>query len=44
MNFTYLNVTTDQTAMDRMLQYTKGRREVPVIVENERVSIGYGGS
>jgi glutaredoxin len=44
MNFTYLNVTRDQTTMDRMLQYTKGRREVPVIVENERVSIGYGGS
>jgi len=27
-----------------MLSYTEGRREVPVIVEDGRVTIGYGGS
>jgi len=30
--------------LNRMLDYTEGRREVPVIVENERVTIGYGGT
>jgi len=27
-----------------MLEYTKGRRDVPVIIEDEKVTIGYGGS
>ena len=26
-----------------MLGYSKGRRDVPVIVEDEKVTIGYGG-
>jgi hypothetical protein len=30
--------------LNRMLDLTEGRREVPVIVENERVTIGYGGT
>jgi glutaredoxin len=30
--------------LDRMLGYSKGRRNVPVIVEDEKVTIGYGGS
>lgn len=30
--------------MERMLEFSKGKREVPVIVENSRVEIGYGGS
>jgi len=30
--------------MERMLRYSKGSREVPVIVEDEKVTIGYGGS
>ncbi len=29
--------------MTRMLQYTKGQRQVPVIVEGIRVRIGYAG-
>jgi hypothetical protein len=28
----------------RMLGYSKGRRDVPVIVEDDKVTIGYGGS
>jgi len=27
-----------------MLGYSKGRRAVPVIVENDRVTIGFGGT
>jgi len=27
-----------------MLKHSEGRREVPVIVENGRVTIGYGGT
>ena len=30
--------------LDRMLGFSKGRRNVPVIVEDEKVTIGYGGS
>ena len=30
--------------LQRMLSYSKGRRDVPVIVEDEKVTIGYGGS
>jgi hypothetical protein len=30
--------------MERMLQFSKGSREVPVIVDGGRVQIGYGGS
>jgi glutaredoxin len=40
----YLNVKRDHAALEEMLGLTKGRREVPVIVEDGRVTIGYGGS
>jgi hypothetical protein len=30
--------------MDEMLKLSNGKREVPVIVEGEKVDIGYGGS
>lgn len=30
--------------LERMLGYSKGRRVVPVIVEDGKVTIGYGGS
>jgi glutaredoxin len=30
--------------LQRMLDVTKGRRDVPVIVEDGKVTIGYGGS
>jgi len=30
--------------MERMLEFSKGEREVPVIVENGKVSIGFGGT
>ncbi len=30
--------------LQEMLVYSKGERKVPVIVEGEKVTIGYGGS
>lgn len=40
----YVNVRKDPDGMQRMLRYSRGRRDVPVIVEDERVTIGFGGS
>jgi glutaredoxin 3 len=42
--FEYLNVKKDAEAMKRMLAFTRGEREVPVIVEDGRVTIGFGGT
>jgi len=30
--------------LDAMLEHSKGKRSVPVIVEGRRVTIGYGGT
>jgi glutaredoxin len=37
-------VKKNATDLERMLGYSKGRRDVPVIVEDDKVTIGYGGS
>jgi len=37
-------VKKDHEKMEEMLLHSKGVRKVPVIVEGEKVSIGYGGS
>ena len=42
--FRYINVKKDRAEFDRMLALTGGRREVPVIVEAGRVTIGFGGT
>ena len=42
--FEYLNVKKDPAELKRMLQFSGGRRDVPVIVEGERVTIGFGGT
>ncbi len=39
-----MNVQKDKAGLERMLKYSKGSRDVPVIVEDEKVTIGYGGS
>jgi hypothetical protein len=39
-----LNVLEDDQALARMLKLANGRRQVPVIVEAGKVSIGFGGS
>lgn len=41
--FQYINVVKDRSELKRMLEYSKGIREVPVIVENGEVTIGYAG-
>jgi glutaredoxin 3 len=41
--FEYVNVRKNPADLDRMLTYSKGRREVPVIVDGETVTIGFGG-
>jgi glutaredoxin len=42
--FEYLNVRKNPGDLQRMLAYSKGRREVPVIVDDEKVTIGFGGT
>jgi glutaredoxin len=40
----YINVKKDPAELARMLEFSKGQRRVPVIVEDGRVTIGYGGT
>lgn len=42
--FEYVNVKKSAADLDRMLTYSKGQRRVPVIVEGEKVTIGFGGT
>jgi len=35
---------SSEASMDRMLTYSGGNRKVPVIVDRERVVIGYNGN
>jgi hypothetical protein len=37
-------VKRDSTALERMLRFTGGQRRVPVIVEGEKVTVGFGGT
>lgn len=39
----YIPVLTDPEKLKTMLSYTDGARQVPVIVENDHVTIGYKG-
>jgi glutaredoxin len=40
----YVNVRKSAADLQRMLAFTNGRRDVPVIVEGGQVTIGFGGS
>ncbi|HIA50051.1 MAG TPA: glutaredoxin family protein [Acidobacteria bacterium] len=40
----YVNVKEDADGLRRMLEYGGGQRKVPVIVENDTVTIGFGGT
>ena len=40
----YRNVHQDKSAMAEMLTVSRGVRDVPVILEDDRVTIGYGGT
>ena len=41
---TYIDVANDNEKLEEMLEVSKGVRKVPVIVEGEKVEIGYGGT
>jgi glutaredoxin len=40
----YVNVKRSPADLDRMLVHSAGKRRVPVIVEGEKVTIGFGGT
>jgi glutaredoxin 3 len=42
--FEYVNVKKQADGLQRMLEYSGGRRLVPVIVDDGRVTIGFGGT
>jgi glutaredoxin 3 len=42
--FEYINVLQDDQGLQRMLRYSNGRRQIPVIVEEGKVTIGFHGS
>jgi glutaredoxin 3 len=42
--FEYINVKKNAAELERMLGFSKGRRAVPVIVEDGKVTIGFGGT
>ena len=44
MSFEYINVKKNPADLERMLAYSGGRRAVPVIVEGDKVTIGFGGT
>jgi len=41
---TYYDVEADGTKLEEMLKHSKGVRNVPVIVEGSKITVGYGGS
>ncbi|MBW1917357.1 MAG: hypothetical protein JRI57_04970 [Deltaproteobacteria bacterium] len=40
----YLDVIQDSQALTEMLTLTGGKRRVPVVVQGDQVTIGFGGS
>jgi glutaredoxin 3 len=42
--FEYVNVKKNAAQLERMLTYSKGARRVPVIVDGDSVTIGFGGT
>jgi glutaredoxin len=40
----YKDVVRDHSLLEEMLTHSGGRRDVPVIVDAGKVTIGYGGS
>ncbi|PKN60022.1 MAG: glutaredoxin [Deltaproteobacteria bacterium HGW-Deltaproteobacteria-11] len=39
----YINVDADPEKLKEMLAYSGGKRQVPVIVEGDKVSVGFAG-
>jgi glutaredoxin len=42
--FEYINVKKNAAELQRMLGLSNGRRAVPVIVDGDQVTIGFGGT
>jgi glutaredoxin len=42
--FEYINVKKDPAQLQRMLTFSGGKRAVPVIVDDDRVTVGFGGT
>ena len=42
--FEYVNVKKNPAELEKMLGYSMGRREVPVIVDGGTVTVGFGGT
>jgi hypothetical protein len=40
----YRNVLNDPAALSEMLRLAGGRRDVPVVLEGGKATVGYGGS
>jgi len=40
----YVDVRRDTKALEEMLKVSEGVREVPVIVEDGKVTVGFGGT
>ena len=40
----YRNVLKDPAAMSEMLRLVRGSRDVPVVLEEGKATVGYGGS
>jgi len=40
----YYDVHEDPSKLQEMLKYSKGARQVPVILEGDKVKIGHGGT
>jgi glutaredoxin 3 len=44
VTFDYINVLEDDAGLERMMQLTNGRRKIPVIVQDGKVTVGFGGT
>ncbi|GBC62727.1 glutaredoxin [Desulfonema ishimotonii] len=42
-NHKYIDVIEDQSKIEEMLRLSGGQRKIPVIVEGDRITVGYGG-
>lgn len=43
IDYTEISVPGNSAALEQMLQLTKGVRKVPIIVEGDKVTIGFNG-
>jgi hypothetical protein len=44
VSFDYINVLEDEAGLERMMQLTNGRRKIPVIVQDGKITVGFGGT